>query len=106
SLFSDLWSLQIMSEDIQTRTFTNWINLQLEPHQYVEELTRDLADGQRLIAVVERLQKKRCTGKIYTSSPSEMQCTMNVQMALDALREEGMRLVNIAAKDIVDGDVK
>lgn len=81
---------------IQLNTFTNWTNEQLgRVGPPVVDLGTDFSDGIRLIALVEALQKRTCTGKIYRHNPSEIQMLMNVQMALDALREDGVKLVNI-----------
>lgn len=37
----------------------------------------------------------KCVGKIYRDEPSEIQKIMNVQLALDALKTDGVRLINI-----------
>ncbi|TKR79838.1 hypothetical protein L596_014001 [Steinernema carpocapsae] len=93
--------------DIQLNTFTNWLNLQLSPSSNrIEDLSTDLSDGVKLIQIVESLQQKICTGKVYIDDPTEIQCLMNVQMALDALREDGVRTVNIGSHDIVNGNLK
>ncbi|VDM29317.1 unnamed protein product [Toxocara canis] len=59
-----------------------------------------------LIHLVEVLQQRTCKGKIYRKNPSEIQMIMNVQMALDALKEDGVKMVNIGAHDIVEGNAK
>ncbi|KAK0403419.1 hypothetical protein QR680_016902 [Steinernema hermaphroditum] len=93
--------------NIQLNTFTNWLNLQLSPHSdRIEDLSKDLSDGVKLIQIVESLQQKICMGKVYREDPTEIQCLMNVQMALDALREDGVRTVNIGSHDIVNGNLK
>uniref|UniRef100_A0A914VJE6 Calponin-homology (CH) domain-containing protein n=1 Tax=Plectus sambesii TaxID=2011161 RepID=A0A914VJE6_9BILA len=92
---------------IQLNTFTNWSNEQLgRLGPPITDLGTDFSDGTRLIALVEALQKRTCTGKIYRNNPSEIQMLMNVQMALDALREDGVKLVNIGSHDIVEGNMK
>uniref|UniRef100_A0AC34FV60 Calponin-homology (CH) domain-containing protein n=1 Tax=Panagrolaimus sp. ES5 TaxID=591445 RepID=A0AC34FV60_9BILA len=88
-------------------TFTNWLNQQLLPGRLrISNLETDLSDGVLLIQVVETLQKRICTGKIYRQNPTEIQKLMNVQMALDALREDRVKLVNIGSQDIVEGNLK
>lgn len=72
----------------------------------INDLEADLSDGVLLIQIVETLQKRICTGKIYRQNPSEIQKLMNVQMALDALREDRVKLVNIGSQDIVEGNLK
>uniref|UniRef100_A0A914YJC9 Calponin-homology (CH) domain-containing protein n=1 Tax=Panagrolaimus superbus TaxID=310955 RepID=A0A914YJC9_9BILA len=92
---------------IQMNTFTNWLNQQLLPGRLrISNLETDLSDGVLLIQVVETLQKRICTGKIYRQNPTEIQKLMNVQMALDALREDRVKLVNIGSQDIVEGNLK
>ena len=104
---------------IQLNTFTNWLNWiareashagRLAPGIYyplqllkddgfhITNLETDLCDGLFLIRLVEKLQQRMCAGKVYSESPSELQKLMNVQMVLDALREDGVKLVNIGAK--------
>uniref|UniRef100_A0AAF5HXR8 Apple domain-containing protein n=1 Tax=Strongyloides stercoralis TaxID=6248 RepID=A0AAF5HXR8_STRER len=92
---------------IQMTTFTNWLNYQLrQSNVVVRDLCSDLSDGTLLIQIVEIFQRRICTGKIYNYKPTEIQCLMNVQMALDALREDGVKLVNIGSQDIVEGNLK
>ncbi|CEF63050.1 Jitterbug [Strongyloides ratti] len=92
---------------IQMTTFTNWLNYQLrQSNVVVRDLCTDLSDGTLLIQIVEIFQRRICTGKIYNYKPTEIQCLMNVQMALDALREDGVKLVNIGSQDIVEGNLK
>ncbi|NP_001360663.1 Calponin-homology (CH) domain-containing protein [Caenorhabditis elegans] len=91
--------------DIQLHTFTNWINEQLQGN-VIRDLTQDLSDGVNLIKLVEILQGRRYYGKVYDQDPTEIQKLMNVQMALDALREDGVKTVNIGSHDIVDGNEK
>uniref|UniRef100_A0AC35TTY3 Calponin-homology (CH) domain-containing protein n=1 Tax=Rhabditophanes sp. KR3021 TaxID=114890 RepID=A0AC35TTY3_9BILA len=92
---------------IQMSTFTNWLNYQLRSSNVsIQNLTEDLADGTLLIQIVEIFQQRICTGKIYNNNPTEIQCLMNVQMALDALRESGIKLINIGSQDIVGKNLK
>uniref|UniRef100_A0A0N5B0E1 Calponin-homology (CH) domain-containing protein n=1 Tax=Syphacia muris TaxID=451379 RepID=A0A0N5B0E1_9BILA len=92
---------------IQLNTFTNWLNEQLvKTNTHIDDLSTDLSDGIVLIQIVETLQQRICTGKIYNSDPTEIQMIMNVQMALDALKKDGVKMVNIGAHDIVEGNLK
>ncbi|CAJ0583813.1 unnamed protein product, partial [Mesorhabditis spiculigera] len=88
-------------------TFTNWINEQLREADYkIYELSNDLSDGVLLIRLVEVLQNRMCPGKVFSKDPTEIQMLMNVQMALDAMRRDGIKLVNIGSHDIVEGNAK
>ncbi|CAI4233302.1 unnamed protein product [Auanema sp. JU1783] len=91
--------------DIQLNTFSNWINEQMQSN-VIKNLSDDLADGVLLIRLVETLQGRRYFGKVYDENPTEIQRLMNVQMALDALREDGVKTVNIGSHDIVEGNTK
>uniref|UniRef100_A0A915BH15 Calponin-homology (CH) domain-containing protein n=2 Tax=Parascaris univalens TaxID=6257 RepID=A0A915BH15_PARUN len=92
---------------IQVNTFTNWLNEQLSKTSVrIRDLTKDFKDGIRLIELVEQLQERKCRGRIYRHDASEIQMIMNVQMALDALKEDGVKMVNIGAHDIVEGNMK
>ncbi|PAV76656.1 hypothetical protein WR25_23382 [Diploscapter pachys] len=91
--------------DIQRHTFSNWINEQLQSTA-IRNLSTDLSDGVVLIRLVEALQGRRYYGKVYDNNPTEIQKLMNVQMELDALREDGVKTVNIGTHDIVEGNTK
>ncbi|KAI6210499.1 BMA-FLN-2, isoform d [Aphelenchoides besseyi] len=73
---------------------------------FVNDLKFDLNNGIALIRLVEQLQKRSCTGRIYLHDPTEIQCLMNTQMALEALEEDGIKLINIGSQDIVTGNLK
>ncbi|KAH7700174.1 Protein FLN-2 b, partial [Aphelenchoides avenae] len=73
---------------------------------HIANLETDLCDGLFLIRLVEKLQQRICAGKVYSENPTELQKLMNVQMVLDALREDGVKLVNIGSHDIVGGNLK
>jgi hypothetical protein len=81
---------------IQMSTFTNWLNHELATtNLQIEDLREDLRSGITLIRIVEQLQKRVCTGKVYGKDPTEIQRLMNVQLALEALQEDNIKLVNI-----------
>ncbi|TGZ55158.1 hypothetical protein CRM22_010478 [Opisthorchis felineus] len=88
---------------IQKNTFTRWANEHLKPKNVtVEDLQYDLADGLRLIGLVEALSGQQF--KHVNRKPSfRTQKLENVTMVLRFLEEnEGLRLVNIDSTDIVD----
>ncbi|VDO85670.1 unnamed protein product [Haemonchus placei] len=96
----------------------------------ISDLSRDLANGVVLIRLIESLQGRKYYGKaflpclisalncstlntskylqfqIYEDEPTEIQMLLNVQMALDALREDGIKTVNIGSHDVVEGNTK
>lgn len=81
---------------IQMKTFTRWVNEQLAKRgEQIEDLRGGFTDGVELIALVEILQQRKCTGRIYKNNPNEIQMLANVQLALDAMMDDGVKLVNI-----------
>ncbi|KIH49753.1 hypothetical protein ANCDUO_20171 [Ancylostoma duodenale] len=73
---------------------TQIVKLQIDSPQIVD-ISKDLANGVALIRLIEALQGRKYYGKIYEDDPTEIQMLLNVQMALDALREDGVKTVNI-----------
>uniref|UniRef100_A0A087YDA2 Calponin-homology (CH) domain-containing protein n=1 Tax=Poecilia formosa TaxID=48698 RepID=A0A087YDA2_POEFO len=95
--------LQVEHEQIQKRTFTNWINAQLAKRRspsYVSDLFSDLRDGSRLLDLLEVMSgqsMKRQRGR------GVFQQRANVETALDFLKKKSIKLVNINIPDITDG---
>ncbi|XP_065222560.1 dystonin isoform X15 [Planococcus citri] len=89
---------------IQKKTFTKWVNKHLKKaNLHVNDLFIDLQDGLNLISLLEVLsgeQLPREKGRL------RFHMLQNVQMALDFLRYKKIKLVNIRAEDIVDGNPK
>ncbi|XP_072895555.1 nesprin-2-like isoform X2 [Hemitrygon akajei] len=97
-------ALQAGQNEVQKRTFTNWVNAQLAKHKspsVVQDLYRDLRDGQQLLDLLEVLsgqqleREKRTTHLIHWRA--------NVQSALKFLTANSIKLVNINVPDIVQG---
>ncbi|XP_060807173.1 dystonin isoform X16 [Amyelois transitella] len=89
---------------IQKKTFTKWVNKHLvKVNRLVNDLFEDLRDGLNLISLLEVL-----SGEHLPRERGRMRFHMlqNVQMALDFLRYKKIKLVNIRAEDIVDGNPK
>ena len=84
----DLWI------EIQAHTFRNWVNEHLRPlGLQVNDLSTDLCDGTKLVALVEALQKR--TLRKHHNPNNQHQMLENVSRALDAISEDGVKLVNI-----------
>ena len=80
---------------IQQKTFTRWCNEHLR-HQgmIIDDLEVDLSDGLRLIALLEVLSQKKM--KRFNKRPKmRAQKMENVQLALDFIAYEKIKLVNI-----------
>ncbi|XP_017796312.1 PREDICTED: microtubule-actin cross-linking factor 1 [Habropoda laboriosa] len=89
---------------IQKKTFTKWVNKHLKKaSRHIGDLFEDLRDGHNLISLLEVL-----SGEHLPRERGRMRFHMlqNVQMALDFLRFRKIKLVNIRAEDIVDGNPK
>ena len=80
--------------DIQLKTFTNWVNEQLKSTGLaINNLQEDFANGLKLIALVECLQKRPL--KKIRSPINQHQFIENVQIALNAISSDNIKLVNI-----------
>lgn len=91
---------------IQHKTFVNWANEQLiHSNRSVENLGTDLCDGVKLVALIEALQFKKI-GKVYSKPTSKFQMLHNVSLALQAVADDNVKLVNIGTDDIVGGSLK
>ena len=80
---------------MQEKTFTNWINEQLKlSGRSIQNITTDLCDGVCLVALVEALQFRKI-GKVYTKTASQFQMLQNVSLALKAVTDDHVKLVNL-----------
>ncbi|XP_048455948.1 dystrophin-like [Rhincodon typus] len=58
--------LQAEHEEVQNRTFTNWVNAQLAKHETpsaIQDLFQDLRDGHRLLDLLEVLSGQQMVRK-------------------------------------------
>ncbi|CAB1413946.1 unnamed protein product [Pleuronectes platessa] len=85
-------------EQIQRRTFTNWINAQLakrRPPSFVSDLFSDLRDGSLLLDLLEVMSGQSLRGH------GVFQQRANLETALDFLKKKSIKLVNIHIADII-----
>ena len=85
---------------IQANTFKNWVNVTLAEAEKgdlrVGDLETDLRDGVALVALVEQLQRRRLR---HNKRPANQHHELeNITIALDAIKEDGIKLVNIGRK--------
>lgn len=86
----DLWV------EIQANTFRNWVNEHLRSvGMEVNDLSSDFCDGTRLCALVEVLQKRKIRPTWIKHPANQHQYLENVTAALNAIAEDGVKLVNI-----------
>uniref|UniRef100_A0A0P4WG12 Calponin-homology (CH) domain-containing protein n=1 Tax=Scylla olivacea TaxID=85551 RepID=A0A0P4WG12_SCYOL len=91
--------------EIQHHTFKNWVNVQLrDTGLRVENLSEDFHDGVALVTLVEVLQKRRL--RKVKRVLNQHQALENVSTALNAIADDGIKLVNIGNVDIVNGNLK
>ena len=104
---------------IQKRTFTNWVNIQLiERDMRVDDLQTDFMDGVSLINLVELLSKgsvgpysKRNSVASASQTTNARQFARNAQANIDiALKylteKQGIKLVNVSAYDFAEGNLR
>ncbi|XP_054599029.1 dystrophin isoform X5 [Nothobranchius furzeri] len=93
-------------EDVQKKTFTKWVNLQLSKtgKPPVEDLFLDLCDGRRLLELLEGLSGHPLVR--LEKGFTRVHSLNNVNRALQILQKNNVDLVNIGAADIVDGNHK
>lgn len=81
---------------IQAQTFKNWANITLKEAggpSLDQELETAFQDGTKLVALVETLQKRKLK---HNKKPiNQHQELENISIALDAIQEDGLKLVNI-----------
>ncbi|XP_071226495.1 nesprin-2a isoform X1 [Salvelinus alpinus] len=93
----------VEQEQIQKRTFTNWINAQLSkrsPPTTVLDLFSDLRDGARLLDLLEVMSGQRMKRE---RGHGFFQHRGNIQTALNFLKKKSVKLVNINIPDIIEG---
>ncbi|XP_059504896.1 nesprin-2 [Stegostoma tigrinum] len=96
--------LQAEHEEVQNRTFTNWVNAQLAKHETpsaIRDLFQDLQDGHRLLDLLEVLSGQQMVRERTQSNPIHWRS--NITTALNFLRSKSVKLVNINVPDIVNG---
>nr|KAG5688122.1 hypothetical protein BaRGS_007581 [Batillaria attramentaria] len=71
----------------------------------VDDFEQDFDDGVKLCALVESLQNRKI-GKVIKKPINQHQSLENVTLALKAIAEDNVRLVNIGSEDIVNGSLK
>ncbi|CAL1283115.1 unnamed protein product [Larinioides sclopetarius] len=101
---SSLYKFKDERDAIQKKTFTKWVNKHLKKAgKELYDLFEDLRDGHNLISLLEVL-----SSEILPREKGSMRFHMlqNVQIALNFLRFRKIKLVNIRAEDIVDGNPK
>jgi hypothetical protein len=89
---------------IQKRSFTKWVNSVLKKVSLeVEDLYKDFSDGTKLIALLECLSNEKLP-KPNPNAKLRIHKLENVSKALSFLHANQVKLENISADNIVDGN--
>ncbi len=89
---------------IQKNTFTNWINEQLKvDNENVLDLKRDFVDGVKLIKLINSLQapNPKVSRRYFRHPRNQHESLENITLALNAITDDGIRLVNIGKKKYI-----
>ena len=96
-------------QNIQHTTFVNWVNDKLSSGKNptgrkVERLNTDLSDGVLLIRLLENLTGVKFPK--YNAAPKlAAHSLVNLDIAFQYLREEGVKLVSIGSQNVFNGDL-
>jgi len=89
---------------IQKKTFTRWANTVLSNKMLkLDDICYDLRNGVLLKALIEILVSKELP-KINKNPRMRLQNMENLNKSLDFLKSDGVKLVNIGADDLADGN--
>jgi Ca2+-binding EF-hand superfamily protein len=93
-------------ERVQVKTFTKWVNSHLNKRGLkVDSLATDLADGIKLIVLLEVISQESL-GKYDPKPRMRINQIENVNKALKFIAAHDVKLVGIGAEEIVDGNQK
>ena len=93
--------------DIQEKAFSRWCNNHLEERGLrINDFKADWSNGLLLINLIEIISHPKKIEKYNKHPRIPLQKTENVNIALDFLKNEGIKLVNIGGNDIVNGSMK
>lgn len=93
-------------ERTQRRAFIGWVNHHLKKrHMEVEDPEKDFADGVRLINLLEELCKTKLPP--YDPKPRvQIQKVQNLSIALNFIKQQGIKLIGVDATTFTDGKMK
>lgn len=93
-------------QEVQASSFTRWANSYLSQRGLmIRDLSKDFTDGTLLINLLEILSDKKLPR--YNKNPRlGVQRIANLNIALDFMKESGLKMVNIGPEDIEKGNVK
>lgn len=98
--------LAIRQQEVQSRTFTRWVNLHLADRQLrIENIQLDLCSGVNLAHLLEIISNK--TIPKWNKNPKmSIHRVENLNKCISFILGEGLTLVNIGATDVETGNLK
>lgn len=92
---------------VQKKAFTRWMNQYLSERMLsVEDIQTDLCDGVLLINLLEIISRKKMPKKWRAKPGNAIVKKENLNTALDFIKSEGLKLVNIGSSDIFEGNLR
>lgn len=98
----------IIDDDIagsrEERSHRMWINSLQIPDCFVENLYEEVRDGLVILRVCHRIDENSCDLSKANLKPKNMfDCNHNCDMAEDAMKKIGVKMVGVGSQDIRDG---
>lgn len=91
----------------QEKTFTRWVNRQLEGAGLsIADLRTDLRSGLVLIKLMEVLSGSSIKTRYQKEPKMRVQQLENIKLVFDFMEDEGIKLVSVRPSDICDGNMK
>lgn len=93
---------------VQQKTFTRWANTVLSNRMLkLESISTDLRNGVLLAPLIEILSKSgKKVGKISQNPRMRLHKLENLNKSMTFLKNDGIKLVNVGADDIEEGNLK
>ncbi|KAH0792888.1 putative alpha-actinin [Histomonas meleagridis] len=94
-------------ERTQIKVFSRWCAKHLRTRGIkFEDVTTEFEDGVKLIQLLEIIGKEPVKGKWHRECKNKYHKIENVNMAIQYIKDKGIKLTNIQADDIVDKNLK
>jgi len=98
-------SVNLISETVQKKTFTLWINAYLQQRNLkVVDLEKDLCDGVLLLNLLEIILKQKLVTKIHKANV--MHKLDNLTIVVNTMQKNGIKTYGFSADDILQGRMK
>mmetsp|Transcript_21744 Transcript_21744/g.29891 ORF Transcript_21744/g.29891 Transcript_21744/m.29891 type:complete len:636 (+) Transcript_21744:44-1951(+) len=93
--------------EVQKKAFTRWMNQYLSQRMIkVEDISTDLADGVKLITLLEIISGKKMQKRWSANPRNPIVKKENLNTALEFVQSEGLKIVNIGSGDLFEGNIR